>query len=78
MIQFLPSASLSCASSGFALQEYDDPENKQVEPFLFLFFYDQMLVWSCQILEVDVLDEVGDGLKFLLGSSQIVPEVSPG
>ena len=29
-------------------------------------------------LEVLVLDELGSGLKFLLGSPQLVPEVSPG
>ena len=28
-------------------------------------------------LDVDVLDEVGSSLKFLLGSPQLVPEVSP-
>ena len=28
-------------------------------------------------LEVDVLDDLGSGLKFLLGSPQLVPEVSP-
>ena len=29
-------------------------------------------------LEVDVLDELGSGLAFLLGSPQLVLEVSPG
>ena len=28
-------------------------------------------------LEVDVLDELGRGWKFLIGSPQLVPEVSP-
>ena len=28
-------------------------------------------------LEVDVLDELGSGLKFLFGSPQLVPEVTP-
>ena len=28
-------------------------------------------------MEVDVLDELGSSLQFLLGSPQLVPEVSP-
>ena len=45
-----------------------------MQSIFFLCF--QMLEWSCHILEVDVRDaELGSGLKFLLGSPQLVPDV---
>ena len=46
--------------------------------FSFFFFCVEMLVWSCQIWRwVDVLNELGSSLKYLLGSPQLVPDVSP-